>query len=203
MVIFILGVLVPAEISAELTGTTVLLLYGILGPMFFSLVICADFFAGERERETLDTLLALPISRWNLFLGKTFAASFLSTICVWATIVVFSVLKAFVLSTSLTHEGTALFGTMVLSILAAIGASTLGNLISWGSTDVRTAQTTAMLPFLFAAVGLPFFILHVLPKEWLQAIGSSPTNEFIFYTVLSVIVFDGIVGGVARRMFPS
>ena len=70
----LVGVIVPwgdPSVWASASGPIVLFQ---LFPAVIASMIAADAFAGERERKTLETLLATPISTVSIFLGKTLAA---------------------------------------------------------------------------------------------------------------------------------
>ena len=84
---FISGIGAIADISdfAELGDSTVyeainMMVNLMLKPMFLmiptmvSMIIASDSFAGEKERKTAETLLVLPISHKELYLGKLLAA---------------------------------------------------------------------------------------------------------------------------------
>jgi uncharacterized membrane protein SpoIIM required for sporulation len=65
-----------AEIVAERLIPFLLMVVGFF-PISVSLVIALESFAGERERLTLEPLLAAPVSDAQLYLGKTMASLFL------------------------------------------------------------------------------------------------------------------------------
>lgn len=67
--IFLLQGLDP---ESNAIGTSLLLTVGAMLSTL-SVALTADSFAGERERNTLELLLALPISPRKLFMGKWFA----------------------------------------------------------------------------------------------------------------------------------
>ncbi len=72
----------PSHVKDELLGTTdqqvlvyVISLYlfapfFLIIPIMASSVIASDSFAGEKERKTIEALLATPLSDSELFLGK-------------------------------------------------------------------------------------------------------------------------------------
>ena len=90
------GVLLQAGIITLLTGivvpwlnpsiwknvSTLLMLYAIF-PSTLAATIAADAFAGERERRTLESLLATPLGDRAIYLGKVATALFF-VICVAA-----------------------------------------------------------------------------------------------------------------------
>lgn len=57
--------------AQSLEPTMLLMVGGLISTMVVALT--ADSFAGEKERNTLELLLSLPISTRSLFLGKLFA----------------------------------------------------------------------------------------------------------------------------------
>ena len=62
-----------AEIIATQLIPFLLLVVGFF-PMSFSLVIALETFVGERERKSLEPLLATPLTDFQLYMGKMLAA---------------------------------------------------------------------------------------------------------------------------------
>lgn len=58
----IFGILLPVQLGAELVRSPNLLLFWAWVPLFLVITVIADAFAGERERHTLETLLATRLS---------------------------------------------------------------------------------------------------------------------------------------------
>ncbi len=74
-VIVIFSLITPFEIGqAWFTTPAPLLLAGLYFPMILVISVIADSFAGERERHTLETLLASRLSDTAILLGKIVAA---------------------------------------------------------------------------------------------------------------------------------
>ena len=85
----------PAQLQSQLSGMTesqvmtyVMLLYFfapffLIIPVMASSVIASDSFAGEKERKTIEALLATPITDGELLLGKALV-SFLPSVAVTA-----------------------------------------------------------------------------------------------------------------------
>ncbi|MBD3192184.1 MAG: ABC transporter permease subunit [Candidatus Heimdallarchaeota archaeon] len=55
----------------------------LLLPMILPLVIAADTIAGERERKTIESLLASPLSTWEILTGKLLTTIIPSVIITW------------------------------------------------------------------------------------------------------------------------
>ncbi len=94
----------PPELRSELTGLgqqaviTYLFLVYLFAPFFLiipllaSTVIAADSFAGEKERRTIEALLAIPISDSELFLGKVLVSFIPSMIVTWSSFAIYATL---------------------------------------------------------------------------------------------------------------
>jgi ABC-2 type transport system permease protein len=78
ILVAICGVVVPADKPAVwLDPGQLALLFGAF-PAVLAATFAADSFAGERERKTLETLLATPLSESAIFVGKLTAAILLA-----------------------------------------------------------------------------------------------------------------------------
>jgi len=94
----------PAEMKKVLEGldptqTMIVTMLGyIFAPMFliiplmFSTTIAAESFAGEKERKTLESLLYLPISDQELFLGKVMAAAIPAIVITWICFFLYTII---------------------------------------------------------------------------------------------------------------
>ncbi len=111
-----------------------------------SLVFAADAVSGERERETLESLLLTPVPRRQIALGKLLAA-----ISVWPVMILVAVPYIWVL-----RAGPGLFvhavvlGFVVGSLLAVAFAS-LGMITSVFSNSNRTSLAVSFLVFVLLA----------------------------------------------------
>ena len=122
-----------------------------------SLLLSADALSGERERETLESLLLTPIPRRHLPIGKLLAA-----VSVWPVLVTVAVPYVWAL-----RAGTGLFADAVVSgfvvgtLLTAAFAS-LGMMVSTISSSNRVSLAVSFFVFvvLLAPTQLPL-------KGWL------------------------------------
>jgi len=106
-------------------------------PLMSSSVIASDSFAGEKERKTIEALLATPISDGELFLGKTLV-SFIPSMIV--TVVSFLIYLTVVNMASFkVFDGKLLLPNLVWIMLVAGLAPTLA-LVSIGLTVMISAR---------------------------------------------------------------
>lgn len=121
-----------------------------------------DAFAGERERHTLESLLATPLPGRAILLGKLAAAALHG----WAVAAGFaaSAVAASALrwgAETLPAPGTAA-AALVFPLLAAAGLSAVGLLVSLGAATVKGAQQTLRIALLALGV-LPFAAMRLAP----------------------------------------
>lgn len=129
--------------------TIALLLKAVAIPLFWVLpvaltsAIAADSFVGEKERDTLEPLLATPISDRSLFAGKLLTAVIPAVAGTWFGVLVFSLLVA--LSRSpfyppfLLSDSDWVLSCLVLVPLMAILAAGVAALISARVASFRAA----------------------------------------------------------------
>lgn len=119
---------------------------------FASAIGLARAFGAERDRETLDALLALPIPRASLLAGKVASA-----------FVVILVAALVVAATAFAAGGLALpRGAWALALLVALGSfglATTGAMLSALSTATRSRDL--MLPVLLFPLLVPLLIAAV------------------------------------------
>jgi ABC-type Na+ efflux pump permease subunit len=73
VVLGLMGFILPALDSSIWTPTAMMMLY-VVFPSTLAANFSAEGFAGEKERRTLETLLATPLDDGAIFLGKTAVA---------------------------------------------------------------------------------------------------------------------------------
>jgi ABC-2 type transport system permease protein len=154
----IFGLVLPLQGGREWVTEGGALFAWIVAPTLLVMRTIADSFAGERERHTLETLLATRLSERTILLGK------LLTPLLWAWVVTQALMLVSLITTNIAFgQGELLifspaltlggmgFGLLVSGLLALAGV-----LLSLRAESVRQAQQTLSL----AWIGL--IILYVL-----------------------------------------
>jgi ABC-2 type transport system permease protein len=166
ILILLLGIFLPWRGGAVLLHGVQMLVFAVLPVVVISAAI-ADSFAGERERHTLETLLASRLSDRDILFGKIAAAiSYgwgISIICVLAGIVTINVAHGD--GKLLLPDGQAVLIILVLTFLAGALMATAGVMVSLRASTVRQAQQTLMTGFLVIFFGVVFGS-RSLPAEW-------------------------------------
>lgn len=183
----------PNHVQEELVGMTdqqvlvyIMSLYFfapffLIIPLMASSVIASDSFAGEKERKTIEALLATPISDSELFLGKILV-SFIPSMIV--TVVSFSIYSIVV---------------DLLSFAIFNGRLLLPNVV-WIMLIFGLAPTVAL-----AGIGLTVMISAKVKgfreAQQISAILLVPILILVFGQVSGAIIFGPIVVGVLIGAF--
>ena len=167
IVLLMLGIFTPLQMGPLwLTSPLMLAYWPLLSSGMVSTLI-ADAFAGERERHTLETLLASRLSDRAILFGKVFAAILYGLLFTFANITVG------IISINLKHFGDGIQSPPLVHIaymfvLVTLACSTLagiGVFISLKAATVRQAQQT------LGIIMMVMFIGPVLFVQFLDAAG--------------------------------
>ena len=167
----------PSGRSAMLLG--MMSYFFIFALLMGGMYLAIDTTAGERERGSLEPLLALPVTRGQLILGKIFAA------CVFmAASLLLSLIAFYVVLKFMPLEQLGMTPNFTLSVVAAafflllpfilLGAS-LMTLVASFTKSYKEAQT--WLSAVLIAPTLPILVVSILTLR--------PQLEFMFIPSLS------------------
>jgi ABC-2 type transport system permease protein len=187
--IAILGIILPLSFSQDwinLASAPVLIV--ILTPFMFVILIISDAIAGERERHTLETLLASRISDRAILLSKvlvTVGYNWMMTLfCLLLGDVVVNLSQR--LGQFEFYRPISLFAVvLVLCFLTTLLAASGGVLISLKSTTVRQASQTMLLGLIILGLALST-VVRLLPPAWTASL-TTPQIVLIIMIVLAVL----------------
>ena len=208
MVVFIgvFGIFMPLQSGRAWVESPVGLVFWGWIPFLLVSSVIADSFAGERERHTLETLLASRLSDKAILFGKLAAAISYG----WG-FTMLSMLLSLVTINIVHGRGELLLyplpigvGIVLISFLIAWLASGVGTLISLRAATVRQAQQT--FSFAFFALFIPMMLIPILPDElklrlaeWLAA---APDINIILLLIGVILFFLNLaLLGLALRRF--
>ena len=160
----VFGILLPLQNGIESIQSPVSLAFWAWIPYLLVSGITADTFAGERERHTLETLLASRLSDRAILFGKL-AAVILYGWGITITAVLMSLVSVNIAfwQGTLTLYPPALFAVILtVSLLIALFAAGLGIAISLRAPTARAAQQT--MSIIMFVVMIPLFALSFLPR---------------------------------------
>jgi len=175
---------------AEMVATKWLSMFLIL-PIFLPILVAAQSIGGERERRTLEPLLATPVSTLSIVLGKSIAAVVPALAITWIAAVLFCAGIDAATGRFLLPDGTWIFGTLVLSPLLALFGNATAVVVSSRVVDPRAAQNLA------ATTVLPLVALLVLQLAGRLSLGP----RFYFAFAAGIAVADAALVALAIRLF--
>jgi ABC-2 type transport system permease protein len=189
VVVGIFGIFMPLQAGLKFLNGGQLMVFVIV-PMAMIAAVIADSFAGERERHTLETLLASPLSDRAILFGKLAAAVAygwgIAMFCLLLALV--TVNLKFGQGKLLLFPAAATVSVVLGSLLAGSLVASAGVLVSLRASTVRQAQqvlSMSVLILVFAGI----FGLRSLPKEWLAWLGEkfATTGEMtLVFTVAGI-----------------
>ena len=200
IVVGIIGIYLPLQFGAQwvdLTPLAMLLLLWV--PFYVIITFIGDVIAGERERHTLETLLASRMPDRAILLGKV-----VTTVLYGWGMGVFSLLLGLVLVDLFRTQGNWRFypldlfvDAIVLSLLVSMLGASGGVLVSLRVSTVRQAQQilgVGTIVFVFAGV----LALRAVPAN---VIASLTYAQFLLIVIVVVAVLDVILLGLSLVSF--
>lgn len=126
-------------------------------PVFVPILISSQSVAGEKERRTIEPLLASPATAAEIFFGKSLASLVPAVVISWGAFVALCVAVDTVawpyLHQLLLPNGMWLFGVMVIAPLFAFFGNGVAVLVSARVAEARLAQQFSAL-FILPLMGL-------------------------------------------------
>ncbi|MEW6172259.1 MAG: ABC transporter permease [Bacillota bacterium] len=190
----VFGVFLPLQVGRAWVESPAGLIYWIWVPLFLVTSVIADSFAGERERHTLETLVASRLSARAILFGKVGAAISYG----WGLTLVSMFLG--LITVNVAHRGAGLilysaaagFGAIVLSLLGAGMVAGAGVLVSLRASTVRQAQQTLSIGIMLL-IFIPVFGLQSLPAEWKAYLAQTAASADLTRVVLTAAAFLAVL----------
>jgi uncharacterized membrane protein SpoIIM required for sporulation len=158
-------------------------------PISFSLVIALETFVGEKERKSLEPLLATPLSNTQLYLGKTLAALIPPVLASYLGIVVY--LTSLFFFIQYRPPVVLVVQIILLTTAEALVMVSGAVIISSQTTSVRAANLLAsfvILPMAFLVQG------EALIMFWSR-------YGVLWFVVLALLVIEVILVRMGIRIF--
>ncbi len=191
--IVILGVILPLSFSQhwiDLDPTPVLII--LFTPFMFVILLISDAIAGERERHTLETLLASRISDQAILLGKVLVTVGynwgMTLFCLLLGAIVINVAQG--LGQWVFYKPINLFVVvLVWCFLTILLAASGGVLISLKSATVRQASQTMVL----GVIGLGLVVSMIVRLLPAGVTASLTASQIVLIIMLVLAVLDTIL----------
>ena len=198
------GIILPLQTGrAWITSPGVAIAWSWV-PMFLVSTVIADAFAGERERHTLETLLATRLSDNAILFGKIAAAIGYAGAMTIASLL----LAGVTVNIATWRSGIVFYTPRLFMIMCALGAGgslfvgAVGVLISLRAATVRQAQQ-ALSGTIVVLLLLPLVVVRLLPLEWKRsAIAAAPSAwQLVVIGIGVLLVLDVAAVALAMHRF--
>jgi ABC-2 type transport system permease protein len=205
VMIIIFGIVIPLQNGRAWVRSPVTALVWGWMPFLWVSGVVADLFAGERERHTLESLLATRLSDQSILFGKLLAALAYGFTLSWVIMIVslVTINVAYGRNGLLFYPLPILLGALIFSILISGLAASIGVLVSLRAGSVRQAQQMMSVGMLLLFV--PFMLIQFVPRRLLVTIGIALQNsnpvQIAIGVVLFLVVLELILIAIARRLF--
>ena len=204
IVIAIIGVLFPMQYGQDWVRSPVGLITTAWLPMFMSMGLIADAFAGERERNTLETLLSTRLSDQAILYGMMLAAIIYGSGITLVAMIVGAI------TVNLTFPGAGFYplpmflGAIGFSLLGMVLVSGIGVQVSLHASNVRQAYQRMSLGFM--VLWLPLILgPQFLPDETMRGILNFLQRLNLTQAALiaagALLVIDAVLIGLANARF--
>jgi ABC-2 type transport system permease protein len=199
-VVGIMGIYLPLQFGplwVQLTPLGMILVLWI--PFFVIISFIGDAIAGERERHTLETLLASRLPDQAILLGKIMA----TVLYAWGMSIL-SILLGLVLVDLFSLQGHWMFYppdlfvvALILTLLASLLGASAGVLISLRVSTVRQAQQILSISTIVLVFGTTF-VLRALPANLFSSLTYA---QFLLIAIAFIAVLDAILLGLSLLSF--
>lgn len=206
LIVAVMGIFIPFQMGKTWLSDPRLLLYWSWMPILLALSQVTDSFAGERERRTLETLLATRLSDQAILMGKLLAV----VLYAWSMTLASLLIGAVTINVAYPAGGIQFYPAMnfitvlLVSFLAALLISSIGVLVSLKSSTVRQAyqrMSMVMIGLWF----LPMLALQVIPANVKEQIAVALSNldlvEVVQWGIVVLVVLDALLVWVDQRVF--
>jgi ABC-2 type transport system permease protein len=202
----VFGIVFPLQDGPGWETSRAALLTALWLPIFLTNGTVVDSFAGERERKTLESLLASRLSDRAILFGKIGAAISYG----WGLVLISASLTIIAVNIAFGHEPVRLYspviglGIVVLSLLGAGFAAGSGVLVSLRASTVRQAYQQLSLGSIIVPA-LLFFGSQALPDEWkvplTQTLLTASTEQIVVGAAVILLIVDAGLFAVAMARF--
>jgi ABC-2 type transport system permease protein len=202
----ILGVVAPVQLGPEWVHSKVVVAYWpfLAATMVSSLI--ADSVAGERERHTLETLLASRLSDSAILIGKIIAAVLYGLGFAVANLLIglVAVNVAYRESAPILFAPQRFAVTIVLTTLASLLMAGIGVFISLRASTVKQAQQAFGIAIIVLTMG-PLLLFNALDPETrevlIRRLAGVGESQIEAYAVGGLLIASTIVIGAALARF--
>jgi ABC-2 type transport system permease protein len=200
----LLSVVMPLTFDepTEWTNTVFSMMVAVIVPMMLVGVTIPDSFAGERERNTLETLLASRLPDRAILFGKWSISVLFAWLVTLASLLLglITVNIKFWGGGILFYSPTVAIGDLLISLLMATTVAGAGVLISLRASNVQSATQTLMMIFLLPLVLFQVVAVFAL-RPMIEYLENMNGEQLLIIVLLVLLLIDVIVNVLALSRF--
>jgi ABC-2 type transport system permease protein len=205
ILIVIFGVVIPLQNGRAWVTSPANVMVWAWMPFLWVSGVVADLFAGERERHTLEALLATRLSDQSILFGKLLAAMAYGFMLTW------TIMLASLVTVNVSSAGNGLvfyspeitLAALVFSILISGLSASIGVLVSLRAGSVRQAQQIMSAGML--VLFLPFMLMQFVPRAWVVLAGNIITStsplQIAAVVAAVLLIVESMLILIALRLF--
>lgn len=191
----VFGVFLPFQRGAAWVTSPTVLINSSVFPVMLVLGIVADAFAGERERHTLETLLATRMSDRAILIGKWFALVGYA----WGITLVSLLLGVLTVNLTAGHGEFLMYaprigmGSVMFSVLGAGMSAGVGCLVSLRAATVREAAQTlsiGMMVIFFFTMTLITALPRSVKRPMIDALSNLGGRNVMMLAAMLLLSID-------------
>ncbi len=202
----VFGVILPWNTGRAFVEEPYMLIFLSVLPLVMVINILTDSFAGERERHTLETLLATRLSDHAILFGKILSA----VAYAWGVTILTILTGLITVNVAFGQGQLLLFSPLegllitLITLLLSILITSAGVLVSLRASTVRQAETSFLVGMAVIAF-VPVVIYYLLPdnlkEQILDQLVSIGLDNVMVMLVFVLMALIAIVISVAMNRF--
>lgn len=202
----VFGVILPWNTGRAFVEEPYMLIFLSVLPLVMVINILTDSFAGERERHTLETLLATRLSDHAILFGKILSA----VAYAWGVTILTILTGLITVNVAFGQGQLLLFSPLegllitLITLLLSILITSAGVLVSLRASTVRQAETSFLVGMAVIAF-VPVVIYYLLPdnlkEQILDQLVSIGLDNVMVILVFVLMALIAIVISVAMNRF--
>lgn len=197
------GIFIPLQSEGQWFSNPFFMIVWAWLPMISVMQIVSDTFAGERERHTLETLLASKLTDQAILWGKVLSVVFYGWSIQFASLILAAVVENIATWTGSIqfYTVTTLVGLVPLIMLLIVLVAAFGTLVSLRSATVRSAYQKMMIGFFILIFG--FSALAKVMPGWITFLESIQDIKLptLLLGSLGLLLIDSILIMVGASRF--
>ncbi len=192
----IFGVFMPLTSGPDWVETPISFFYWLWLPFLMVSSTIADAIAGERERHTLETLLASRVSDTAILLGKIAATLLygwgLTMVIMFISIGVVNIAFGLPNNTFYIYAPIVLATSIIFSFLIALLSAGIGIIVSLRAETVRQAQQTVSMGFMITFFSF-LLVIQFLPAGLSElVVGWLESTNWSNIGFLTMVILGGV-----------